>query len=72
MDDNTRDLALTANTKIDQHMTDCTKFREALRQDLIGFREDIKKINWRVAMMLGGLIIISHGVDYFLGLLGHK
>lgn len=70
--DNTRDIAMTAQTLINQHMTDCNQFRDNLRQDLTDFRNDLKKINWRMAMILGGLIVFSHGIDWIMALLGHK
>ncbi len=71
-DDSTRDLALQAKTMIEHHMTDCNVFRNNLRNDLSEFREDLKKINWRMAMILGGLVILSHSIDWFLTLTGHK
>lgn len=68
--DETRDIAMTARTLISQHMTDCETFRTNLRSDLAEFREDIKKLYWRVALILGGLMLASHGVDWFLAI--HK
>jgi hypothetical protein len=70
--DTTRDLAVEANTKIDHHMLDCATFRSGLKDDFKEFREDLKKLNQRMAMVLGGLVIISHGIDWLLGLVGHK
>lgn len=72
IDDKTRDIAMTAKTLIDHHMTDCNVFRENLRNDLAEFRADLKKINWRMAMILGGLVVLSHGIDWLLTLAGHK
>ncbi len=71
-DNNTRDIAMSAKLLIDTHMTDCNKFRENLRGDFKEFRDDLKKVNWKIAMMLGGIVVISHGVDWIVSLLGHK
>ncbi len=72
INEDTRDIAMAAKTLIDHHMTDCNAFRVNLRSDLTEFRDDLKKLNWRIAMMIGGLVIISHGVDWILQLLGHR
>lgn len=63
MDDNTRDIAMQASIKIDQHMTDCTKFRDGLREDLRGFSDDLKKLNNRVMIIIGGLTLLSHSIE---------
>lgn len=68
----TRDIAMTAKTLVEQHMTDCETFRVNLRSDLSEFREDIKKLYWRVALILGGLMLASHGVDWWLTISGKK
>lgn len=63
-------------------MDDCSRYRQiqlnawqAYRDEQAlahhEFREDLKKINWRMAMILGGLIVLSHGVDYVLKFFGH-
>lgn len=70
LESDTRDLAMQAKTLIDHHMLDCATFRENLRGDLSDFREDIKKLYWRVAMILGGLVLATHGIDWILAL--HK
>ena len=75
MDDNgngTRDIAMSAKALIDHHMTDCETFRENLREDMREFREDLKKLNWKIAALLGGLVVISHLMDWALGVTGHK
>lgn len=63
---------MTAKTLIEHHMTDCNTFRENLRGDLREFRDDIKKLYWRVALILGGLMLASHSVDWFLAWQTHK
>ncbi len=72
MADDTRDIAVNAKTLIDHHMTDCEQFRKNLRDDLSDFREDLRKLNWRMAMILGGLVILSHGIDWLMTFTGHK
>lgn len=67
----TRDIAMAAKLLIDHHMTDCNTFRDNLRSDQAEFREDIKKLYWRVALILGGLILASHGMDWLIALV-HK
>lgn len=71
-DIDTRDLAMTAKLLIDQHMTDCNKFRDNLREDLNDFRDDLKKLNWRMAMAIGGIMVFTHGIDWIVALMGHK
>lgn len=68
----TRDIAMNAQTLISHHMTDCEQFRVNLRQDMSEFRDDLKKLNWRMAMILGGLVILSHGIDWILSATGHR
>lgn len=63
-DDNTRDISVRAESKIDQHMTDCTHFRLSLQSTLSEFRDDIKKLNWRVALIVGSMTIISKAFDF--------
>ena len=71
-DINTRDIAMTAKALIDHHMTDCETFRQNLRGDLKEFREDLRKLNWRMAMLIGGLLLFTHGIDWVITYLGHK
>lgn len=67
--DDTRDIAITADSKIDQHMTDCTSFRSAVQDTLNEFREDIKKLNWRMACLLGGLELMAKTLDFLIPVL---
>lgn len=62
----TRDLAVEAKTSIDQHMTDCTAFREVVQNTLTEFREDIKKLNWRMAMIVGGVTVLGKVFDFVI------
>lgn len=66
--DDTRDIALKANTKVDQHMTDCVQFRIDVQKTLGEFREDIKKLNWRMALLMGGITAVSKLLDYYMPL----
>lgn len=70
-DTETRDIALAAKTLIDAHMTDCSKFRDSLIEIHKEFREDLKKINWRMALLLGSIITLSHVMDYIMKAFGH-
>jgi hypothetical protein len=67
----TRDIAVEANSKVDQHMTDCTQFRINLQNTLIEFRDDIKKLNWRMAMIVGGFTLAAKALDYLLPAVHH-
>lgn len=67
----TRDIAVEAQTLIKAHVLDCVEFRKTLIDIHREFRDDLKKINWRMAMILGGVVVLSHGLDWFLRLSGH-
>lgn len=67
----TRDMVIEAITMIKSHMNDCEKYRQIILNTHAEFRDDIKKLNIRMAMILGGLIILSHGIDYILAFFGH-
>lgn len=69
--DDTRDIAITADTKIDQHMTDCTAFRTTIQNTLNEFREDIKKLNWRMALLLGAFEVVGKAIDYIMPVIHH-
>lgn len=69
-DKGTRDIALEALTMIKAHQLDCEKFRVIILDSHKTFTEDLKKINWRMAMILGGLVVISHGIDWVVKLVG--
>ena len=62
----TRDIAVSANTKVDQHMTDCEQFRINIQATLMEFREDIKSLNWRMAMIMGGFTLVGKILDYII------
>ena len=66
-----RDLTgMRAETKIDMHMTDCKQFRADLLTTLGEFREDIKKLNWRMAIIVGIGVMLTKGID-ILSLFSH-
>ncbi len=71
-DTSTRDIATMAKTLIDAHMTDCTRFREGLRSDLKSFNDDLKKLNNRVMMIVGGIVLFTHSIDWVLTFLGKR
>lgn len=60
----TRDIAVTAKSLIDQHMQDCVRVREAIFASFKDFRNDLKRQNWILAMIVGGLILVSKLPDY--------
>lgn len=64
--DETRDVAIRAESKVDQHMTDCTQFRINIQNTLGEFRDDIKKLNWRMAMIMGGFTLAAKALDYLI------
>lgn len=72
MDDgNTRDIAVKADTKIDAHVTDCQQFRLIIDKRLCEFREDLKKLNWRVALITGMGVALSKVIDGAIHLINH-
>lgn len=70
-DEDTRDIAVEARTMVEHHMTDCVQFREALRGDMREFRDEFRRLNYRIAMMLGGLVILSRAAEFFFQM-AHK
>lgn len=70
-DVNTRDIAVQANTMINSHMTDCIEFRKTIQNTLAEYRNDIKTLNWRMALLLGGLTALSKVWDFFYPHIGH-
>ena len=70
-EESTRDVAIQADTKINQHMTDCTSFRIAIQNNLAELRKDIKELNWRMDMIVGGLTALGKLLDFFVPII-HK
>lgn len=62
-DDNTRDIAVAAGTKIDAHVQDCIGYRTETRATLREIQSDIKKIFY----VLGGITVLGHIVEIVLG-----
>lgn len=65
-DTDTRDIAVIANTKVDQHVQDCISWR--LRLDkrfdemacaIKNLAEDNKKTNIKIAYAIGALILLT-------------
>lgn len=68
---NTRDTAVRAETKVDAHITDCQQFRLIIDKRLSEFRDDIRKLNWRVALITGVGIAVQKGMDLFFNVPHH-
>lgn len=66
-DNSTRDTAVRAETMINQHMTDCSLFRVAIQNTLAEFRQDLKSLNWRMAMIVGGITVAGEAVRLAFG-----
>lgn len=71
-DETTRDIAVSANTKVDAHVQDCIRHRESIQNFMLEIRADIKRINWYLPLIIGGIVVTSHGIDWILMLIGHK
>lgn len=67
----TRDVAVKAETKIDQHMQDCIKWREVVQASFATLQTDLKSLNNRVILIIGGLIALSKAADLVVPLF-HK
>ena len=67
----TRDIAVQARSDINSHIQDCVRFRQQLSDNHKEMREDLKKINNRVMLILGGLMLLSKGLDFLVPFL-HK
>lgn len=65
---NTRDLAVEARTKIDAHVQDCIKWREVVQKSFSDLQADLKTLNTRVILILGGLIALSKALEFVPGL----
>lgn len=66
----TRDIAVIANTKVDQHIQECINLRVQIMENFQHLRNDIKdlsknsaRINWIVALIIGGLILATRVPD---------
>lgn len=62
----TRDIAVAADTKIDSHMTDCFAVRVRIEKALDDIRDDLKRINWYLPSIVGGIVALSKALDYFM------
>jgi hypothetical protein len=67
--DDTRDRMIAVETGLQAHQTDCTKFREGLHETIKEFRQDIKALYIRMAIIVGGLIVIGKAIDFGVGVL---
>lgn len=62
-DRNTRDIAVKADTKVDTHMQDCLAVRQRIEDSLKDIRTDLKRINWLLPLLIGGIMVIKEGLD---------
>ncbi len=69
--DSTRDIAVAADTKIDSHLEDCFQVRTRIEKALDDLRADIKRINWYLPRIIGGIVVASHGIDIIISILGY-
>lgn len=60
----TRDIAVSANTKVDQHIADCTELRKTIASTFSELRNDIKNLNWKMGMIFGGITLISKVMEH--------
>jgi len=67
----TRDIAVAAETKIDAHVQDCINHREAIQNFMIEIRADIKRINWYLPLIIGGIVVLGHMPDWIVAMSGH-
>lgn len=66
-DENTRDIAVATAAQVNAHVVDCLEVRKRNEKklDLI----DVK-LN-KIALILGGIVIITHSTDWVLKFLGY-
>lgn len=74
-DYSTRDTAVRADTKIDSHMQECVEWRKAvhksfaeLTSEIKTLTSDVKSLNTRVILIIGGIIALSKLADWILPL----
>ena len=67
MSDDTRDIAVEAKSLVNQHMTDCMAFRITVQSTLAEFRDDLKSLNWRMALIVGGITALGEIVHVAFG-----
>lgn len=77
-DSDTRDIAVEANVKVDQHIQDCVRFRTIIADSFKTVNDNMNKqgekintLQIRAALLLGGLIVIGKGIDMLMAWL-HK
>lgn len=69
----TRDIAVGANVKVDSHIEDCIRFRAIIQdsfRDVKGsmnnLADQIKGLQIKAALAVGGLIVFGKALDYLL------
>ncbi len=74
----TRDIAVRAESLVNQHMQDCATFRQNLagkfgdiRQDSIILNNKIDALGTRLSLVMGGLIAAGKLIDYGLTFVRH-
>lgn len=63
----TRDIAVSADTKIDAHIDDCATVRVRIEKALDDIRADLKRINWYLPLILGGITVASQIFNVVIG-----
>lgn len=79
MSEETRDIAIGADVKIDAHVQDCIRFRQQIadsfknvNSNMSGLADKITNLQIKAALLLGALIVIGKVSDYILLWLEHK
>ena len=73
MIEDTRDIAIGANVKVDAHVQDCIRFRAQIadsfrnvNDNMSGLADKITGLQVKAALLLGGLIVLGKISDYVL------
>jgi len=71
--EDTRDIAVGANVKVDAHIDDCIRFRTMIAQSFKDMNENmsaigdqVKALQIRAALAVGGLVVLGKTIDYIL------
>lgn len=79
IDENTRDIAVGANVKVDAHVQDCIRFRSQISEsfktvnaNMADIGNQVKSLQIRAALALGALGVLGKAIDYFLEWHGAK
>lgn len=70
--DDTRDIAVDTAAQVKAHVVDCLEVRRRNEAKLDKIDNKLDKMMWIVLPALGGLVLASHAVDWYMTLAGHK